>query len=283
MPPLVEVGTVAGREQTGKSLWLVHLDLPQLAPQVQPGQVLLVRCTDPEYPAFDPFLPRAYFVFAVDRSGGRLSLLVALRGRGSSWLTGRQEGGQVAVHGPIGRPITPARLTRHLLLLADSTVGVAALALAADAATRRGCAVTLVENAAREEQRVPARLLRADVEYRAASPAAGGLLGVLPALLPWADEVVIAAAPPLLETLASLRRARLAPFTLHANVPLRAIPLLNATSGGDAMPCGSGVCGACAVPTRGGTRLLCQDGPAFPLEDLRLDTTTALEDEGAQP
>lgn len=35
------------------------------------------------------------------------------------------------------------------------------------------------------------------------------------------------------------------------------------------MPCGSGVCGVCAVATGRGHRLACREGPAFPLEALR--------------
>jgi dihydroorotate dehydrogenase electron transfer subunit len=273
VPRRVEVGAVAGAEPVAPRLWLVHLDLPEIAPQVEPGHILLVRCADPEHPVFDPYLPRAYFAFAVDRHAGRLSLLVQRRGRGSAWLASRREGDRVLVHGPIGRRVAPARQTRHLLLLADDLVGVAGLALLAGEAAQRGLSVTLLENVPAAGEGLPARLLRADVEYRATSPDAGGLLGALPGLLTWADEIVVAAAPPLLDTMATLRRARLAPFTLHGSLPAQAIPLAEADSGaagGDALPCGSGACGVCAIATRGGSRLFCREGPAFPLDDLRL-------------
>lgn len=265
---------VAGVEEVRPALYLLHLELPGIAPLAQPGQLLMVRCADPDYPVFDPFLPRAYFVFAVDRQGGRLSLLVERRGRGSAWLASRREGDRLAAHGPVGRPLTPGRLTRHLLLLADSTVGVAALALLASESARRGLSVTLVENARGAEGGLPPHLLRADVEYRAVTPEAGGLLGALPGLLPWADELFLAAAPPLLDTLAALRRSRLAPFTLHANLAVQALPLAEpapGAGGGDLLPCGTGICGACAVSTRQGVRLRCTEGPAFPLEWLRLE------------
>ena len=270
---------VAGAEQVGERLYLLHLDLPEVAPQVQPGQLVLARCADPEYPVFDPFLPRAYFVFGLDRQAGRLSLLVERRGRGSAWLASRREGDGVLLHGPVGRAVAPGRLTRHLLCLAESAMGVAALALLAGEAARRGLSVTLVQNVSDGEAGLPAHLLRADVEYRTTSPEGGGLLGTLPQLLPWADEVVVAAPGPLLDTLAALRRARLAPFTLYAGLPAQAIPLpdSHATSSGEVLPCGSGVCGACVVRTRGGDRLFCREGPAFPLEDLRLELDDAAD------
>ena len=268
---LAGTGVVAGTEQVGDQLYLLHLDLPEIAPLVQPGQLVLVRCSDPDYPAFDPFLPRAFFVFAADRSAGRLSVLVERRGRGSAWLTGRREGDRVLAHGPVGRRITPERLTRHLLLLADGFTGVAALSFLGSEAARGGLAVTLLQNSANGG--LPPHLLQADVEYRSTSPEVGGLLGALPALVPWADELVIAAAPPLLDTLAALRRSRAAPFTLSAGKPIRAVPLFQprlGAGGGDLLPCGTGMCGACEVRVQGGWRLFCHDGPAFPLEELRL-------------
>jgi hypothetical protein len=156
------------------------------------------------------------------------------------------------------------------------------LALLAAEAGQRGCSVTLVENVVKRSgapSGVPPELLRADVEYRATSPDAGGLLGTLPGLLSWADEIVIAAAPPVLDTLGALRRSRAAPFTLYANLPMQAVPLHSAApgGGGDLVPCGTGVCGACAVSTNRGMKLFCQDGPAFPIETLRVEETDVIE------
>jgi dihydroorotate dehydrogenase electron transfer subunit len=275
VPQFVETATVAAAEHVTPTLWLVHVDAPQIAVQARPGQFVLVRCADPEYPSNDPYLPRAYFVFAADPGAGRLSILVERRGRGSAWLCARQAGDRALLHGPAGREVRPSALTRHLLLIAEGPAAVASLTWLAATATRRGLAVTLVENVNGERTRVPARLLSPDVEYQATSPDTGGLLGALPPLIRWADEIAIAAAPDLLELLAALRRSRLEPFTLHAGVPVQALPLVSAgaawagLSGGDFLPCGAGWCGACAILTRGGRRLFCREGPAFRLEDLR--------------
>jgi dihydroorotate dehydrogenase electron transfer subunit len=282
MATRVELGAVAGAQAVGSGLWLVHLEAPALAGAARPGQSLLVRCTDPALPAGDPFLPRAYFVFAADRRVGRLSLLVDVRGRGSAWLAGRREGDRVLLHGPAGREVRPARATRHLLLLAEGAVAVAGTSLLAAEATRARLAVTLIAGTGPGLPAVPPELLPPDVEYRLATPAGGGLLGALPDALAWADEVVVAAGWPLLETLATLRRARLEPFTLRASLPLQAMPLLAGAGGGDAMPCGRGACGVCAVATGRGYRLACREGPAFPLEALRFapepEDATADED-----
>lgn len=268
----VEAALVAGCERVGERLWLLHLDAPAIAPSVRAGQWVMVRCAEVDVPVWDPFLPRAYFAFAVDRAAGRMSLLVERRGRGSAWLCGRREGDRVLAHGPMGREVGPAKLTRHLLLLAEGTVGLSALALTAAEASARGRAVTLVRNGAAGEDEAPPHLLPPDVEYRSTSPEAGGLLGGLASLLAWADEAIVAAPPPFLDTLQSLRRTRLAPFTLHGSLPVQAVPLPEwglVSRGGDALPCGTGACGACVVRTRERQRLFCLDGPAFPLEELR--------------
>jgi dihydroorotate dehydrogenase electron transfer subunit len=278
MPLVAETAVVAACDHVGEALWLLHLEAPQVAAQAGPGQFILVRCSDPA--VFDPLLPRAYFVHAVDSAAGRLSLLVEWRGRGSAWLCRRQAGDAVLVHGPAGRPVQPDRQTRNLLLLADGIVAAAGLALLASGAARRGIAVTLVENASADRSRLPAQLLAPDVELRLTTPEAGGLLGILPSVIRWADEIVVAAAPDLLETMASLRRARLEPFTLHAGLPVRAMPLLGApgSGGGDALPCGAGWCGACVITTHAGPTLYCREGPAFPLEDLRFSLADGDDD-----
>jgi len=280
----VETATVAAAEHVGPALWLLHLDASQVAAHSRPGQFILVTCSDPEYPTYDPYLPRTYFVLAADRAAGRLSILVERRGHGSAWLCSRQPGDRLLVHGPAGRELRPLPPTRHLLLLADGAAAVASEAWLATEAARKGQSVTLVENVPSGRHDVPPRLLSPDVEYRACSPEAGGLLGALPSLIGWADEIVMAAAAEVLEVVTSLRRSRLDPFTLHAGVPIQAIPLLwignwtaststgtpgEVLGGGNFLPCGAGWCGACSVWTRTGRRLFCRDGPSFPLQDFR--------------
>lgn len=269
----VEAALVVGMERVAERLWLLHLETTAIGKGVRAGQFVLMRCAEVDIPVWDPFLPRAYYVFGVDRAAGRLSLLVERRGRGSAWVCSRREGDHVLAHGPIGREIRPAKLTRHLLLMAEGTLGLAAVGLLASDAAERGLSVTLVQNVGPEDAEVPPHLLPSDIEYRATTPAAGGLLGEFATLLAWADEVVIAASAPLLNTAQALRRTRMAPFTLHSGLPVQAVPLptWGTAGGGDLLPCGTGMCGACVVRTRERARLFCLDGPAFPLEELRLE------------
>src|SRR5687768_1797517 len=133
----IAAALVAGTERVGERLWLLHLEAAGVAGGVKGGQWVMVRCAEVDVPVWDPFLPRAFFVFAVDRAAGRMSLLVERRGRGSAWLCSRREGDRVLVHGPVGREVQPSKMTRHLLLLAEGTLGLTAVALiAAEASTR---------------------------------------------------------------------------------------------------------------------------------------------------
>ena len=197
MATRVELATVAGLQSVAPALCLVHLEAPSLAPAAGPGQALLVRCADPEHSA-DPYLPRAYFVFAVDRQAGRLSLLVEVRGRGSAWLARRQEGDRVLLHGPVGREVRPARQTRHLLLLASGAIGVAGTSLLVATAARGGLSVTLIAGSGAPDGAPPGGALPRSCSRRtwstAPPPRSRSLLGALPDALGWADEVVVAAA-----------------------------------------------------------------------------------------
>jgi dihydroorotate dehydrogenase electron transfer subunit len=279
----VETGTVAGVDQIGPALFLIHLELREIARSCAIGQFILVRCSDLQFPSFDPFLPRSYFVLGLDPEAGRLSLLVRRQGRGSGWLCARRPGDSVAAFGPAGKEVRPRRLTRHLLLLADGFAASVVAASVGSAAARRGTAVTLVEGVAESETGFPTPLLHPDVEYQTTSPESGGLLGALPRLLPWADEILVAAPPALLETLGSRRRARLAPFTLHANLPLDALLVPNWDGQGSAgIPCGIGVCAGCEIRLRRGRALYCEAGPAFALEALRFEDEEPEEETGEE-
>src|SRR4028118_445811 len=62
---------VVGDERIGERLWLLHLEAPEIAKATRAGQFVLVRCAEVDVPVWDPFLPRAFFVFGVDRAAGR--------------------------------------------------------------------------------------------------------------------------------------------------------------------------------------------------------------------
>ena len=121
----------------------------------------------------------------------------------------------------------------------------------------------------------------------------------LPACLPWPGprlerdcavtlytDAHLSALPSTLEIypLSSLREALTWPDLLALDLPLERLPALRDLLGlqpGDLLPCpaqaliwtpmpcaGLAECGACAVPSRRGYKLACEDGPVFPLNHL---------------
>ena len=122
-------------------LHLVELHLPALAQAVQPGQYCMVRCCHPA--ATDPLLRRPFFVHTVQRRQGLCTLLVHIRGRGTSWLSTQREGAALDILGPMGHGWEVRSTVRNLLLVSEGSM-FTAVTLLAQSAIEQELAVTLV-------------------------------------------------------------------------------------------------------------------------------------------
>jgi NAD(P)H-flavin reductase len=146
---------------------------------------------------------------------------------------------------------------RRLLLIGEG-VALAPLVWLADEESARGRSVTILLTAASGVLPYPLDLLHREVEVVVAhsSSGQGSLSSLLPELAGWADQIVVSSVAPLYRQIDEIVRPL--PFRRPCAV-LMAPP----------MPCGVGLCGACAVTLhRHGARLACVDGPAFQLRDL---------------
>ncbi|HZQ35443.1 MAG TPA: hypothetical protein VFD32_05885 [Dehalococcoidia bacterium] len=225
------------------------LDAPELSERPRPGQFLMAQCGD----GLDPFLPRPFFA-AGARDGGRFDLLVAAAGKGSDWLAQRRAGDTLQAVGWCGRGVAPAPGTRHLLLGA-AAVEIAALLLLVEQAIARGLSVTLVTAPAGGLPPYPPGLLPPEVEVEVAADPGPALAAALVERIGWADEAFVCGDEALLRALSAGR------LRLQSRTPVWA-------QRWQRLPCGTGLCMACPVETRRGTRLLCSDGPWFALRDL---------------
>ncbi len=156
---------------------------------------------------------------------------------------GWEPGTRLELRGPIGNGFAlPAGVRRLVLVALGDTVS--RLLPVADAALRLGMEVALFGDAV-----LPG--LPSAIE---ASP-----LAALPEALSWAD--FLALDMPLEELPHTKDRLGVA---ADASLPCPGQALVLAP-----MPCaGLAGCGACAVRTRRGWKLVCEDGPVFPLQDL---------------
>lgn len=272
---------VADQRVSGDLRWLT-LQAPQLARSVRPGQYLLVRCAGAG--SYDPLLRRPLFVAAAEEAIGQIGLLYEPNERGLQWLARALPGETLDILGPFGEPFELGRGTRTLLMLGEG-LGIAALLLLSAHATRRGCSVTLLAGALRNSLLPPPFLLPADVEYQTIVGRAIDLLRdpqteqnpldstsktkrkqavksasppMQPTLINWADQVAATLPRAQLGELANTVRATKFRWERGFAQVLVESPLV----------CGVGACGVCASELRGGTRLLCVEGPVVDLRDL---------------
>lgn len=246
---------VIERRLLAPGLVLLWFAAPAISRIARPGQFVMVLTT----PGLDPFLPRAFWIHRLrdGDSGEEMALLVRDAGCGTHLLADAAPGQRFQISGPLGRPLSLAAGVRHLLLIAEG-VGVAPLVWLADEESARGRSVTLLMASPDGADPYPVALIRPEVEVVTAEGAnpAQSVAHLLPELATWTDQIVVSAGEPLYRRVGEALDPL--PFRRPSTV-LLAPP----------MPCGTGICGVCAVTVRRrGTRLACIDGPAFELRDL---------------
>jgi dihydroorotate dehydrogenase electron transfer subunit len=244
------------RQEIADGVFLIVIDAPRLAGEVQPGQYCQVRCSD--VGASDPFLRRPLFVSEIDRERGRCSFLIYVRGRGTAWLASRPVGHVLDIIGPLGRGWRPDPTTRNLLLLGEQPYLTSMLALI-QPALRQELAVTLICASDNASEPYPAALLSPEVEYQIFAGDAPGLVGQLQQYLAWADELYCGVSR---ETWRLLRQA----------YPRWQEDHLVRVVCWEPLPCVSGTCLACLRETRHGERLICREGPVFDAAEYTIDS-----------
>ena len=165
-------------------------------------------------------------------------------------------GAGIELLGPIGHGFCPPATAKRWLLAtldcpADRLLGLV------DQGVARGAAVSLWSS-----QPPPALPPQVEVTTDLAEA------------LAWADYLALdllpESLPHLRRRLAILLTARRRPGTEVGSLDAWELPLPPTAQAliGHEMPCGIGVCGACAVKARRGWKLTCVDGPVFDLREL---------------
>src|SRR5919199_404921 len=140
-PPVQRVVEVVGRRPVGAYVELTFA-APEIAQRAVPGQFVAFAIGDRS----SAMLLRRSIAIA-GTAAGRLTVVVAPHGPGSTWLAGLQPGQTVDVVGPLGRPFPlPAPGTPALLV--GGGYGAAALVPLAAALAAQGSPVAAVAGAA---------------------------------------------------------------------------------------------------------------------------------------
>ncbi|MBL8928738.1 MAG: hypothetical protein JNL54_01315 [Kineosporiaceae bacterium] len=274
------------------------LDAGQVARTAQPGQFVALSVGG----ADSAMLLRRCFSIAGRREGG-IELLIAARGKGSTWLTQRRPGTSLDVIGPLGGPFPPAP-RRAGVVLVGGGYGAAPLLWFAEELIARGRAastVQLVLGAASQDRLAgveQARALGAGVHVTTDDGSAG-IAGRVTAAVPAALAAARREAPresrpaPGSAPAAGSGSAETAgpPVEVYACGPmamLRAVSEVAAEHGSptwcaveESMACGVGVCMTCVLPIRGADGVVrnlrtCTDGPTFDARAIVWDQIPSL-------
>ena len=243
-------GIIKAKAEPMTGVHLLYLHCPTLAASAAPGQFVMVRSSA----TTDPYLRYPLPIHRLQPDG---IVIIVPAVESVAWLAQRQVGAEVDLLGPGGRALEMQR-KQHIALLAQG-VGVAPLLCIAD---RAQGPVTLVLQAATAGQVYPRELLPKTIEYQ---PFIGRTVDdawqqALVSLAGWAQVIYAAGSDAFYRQL----RVRLgaSPLQMRAGT-------VQGWVNGD-LACGSGVCRGCAIQTRRGTRLRCQDGPFMDLDELEV-------------
>ncbi|HYY55637.1 MAG TPA: dihydroorotate dehydrogenase electron transfer subunit [Candidatus Dormibacteraeota bacterium] len=264
---ILETARVVAATEIGELGTLLAVRAPDVASRAQAGQFAHVRPGT----GWDPLLRRPYSFCRIDRDGGEIELIVKPLGTGGEWIATRRPGDALDLLGPLGTSFVVSRSTRNLLLIAGGT-GIAPMrVLAEQEGDRRN--VTLLMGGRTIQHLWPSDRLPASVEYvTTTEDGSFGLKGrvtdALPALLPWADQVMACGPWPMLAALAAMRESL---ARGPVGEPGRAALLDAQVAVEQHMGCAMGVCRACVIVTARGNERVCREGPVFAIEDVRFD------------
>ncbi|MBI2852102.1 MAG: dihydroorotate dehydrogenase electron transfer subunit [Chloroflexi bacterium] len=244
-----------GRAILGSHLMRLHC--PEIAAEAKPGQFVMVRCPDEV-----GILPRPFSIHRVRNEDIGLFYAVLEGGKGTPWLSRRQQHETLELFGPLGNGFSINSASKNLLLVAGG-VGVAPLIFLAQQAVRERCSATLLLGAAATSQLYPRNLLPPKVKLAIAteegsSGRKGRVTDLIPEFIGEADQVFACGPMAMYKDMHRLRNDLLKDKPTQVSLEM-------------VMGCGRGICYGCTVKTKNGVKEACTDGPVFELDDILWD------------
>lgn len=249
------------RRQHAHDLFELEFRVGQTLGRARPGQFVMLGPLGEL--AWDPFLRRPFSIYRL--AGDRLSLLVAVAGRGTRLLADLQPPVRLGMLGPLGNGFRPPAAARQTVLVAGG-LGVAPLVFLAERLLSRQRPVTLVMGVRARSWLPPLGWLeKAGVQLQVASE--DGSVGKP------------GTAIDLFEHLLAARRFSPASTYLAGCGPrpmLQALYRVASRWGGSVevslenrMACGTGACLGCSIQLASGENArVCREGPVFPAREV---------------
>ena len=239
---------VVSRIELMPGIHLIRIEAAEIAGESCPGQFVTVRCGE------DSLLRRPFSIHKAEN--GQMELLFATVGHGTEWLAHCEKGDSLDMLGPLGNGFEIYPNLRNLLLIAGG-IGVAPLVCLAEKAVPDGFSVKLILGAATASQLYAEAIEGVEI-IRITDDGSAGEKGLatdlLPSLAKWADQIFACGPIPMYRTMAGMAD----------EFEGKSVQILLE----QVMGCGVGACRGCAVPTKQGMKMVCQDGPVFDLREI---------------
>ncbi|MFO8011342.1 MAG: dihydroorotate dehydrogenase electron transfer subunit [Dehalococcoidia bacterium] len=230
-------------------VFCMEIDAQQISRYVKPGQFVTVSCGE------KALLRRPFSVYRA--VNGRIEILFQVIGSGTHWLATRRAGESIDILGPLGNGFEVAE-GLHKLLLISGGIGVAPMIYLAQEAVANGYEVKMIMGAASASRLYPDSVEGVDLAKTTEDGSEGQkgcATDLLPQMVDWADQVFACGPTEMYRTMAEMVEI----------FEGKSVQILLER----VMACGVGACRGCAVPTEAGIKMVCQDGPAFDLREIK--------------
>ena len=231
---------------------LIDIDASHIAQKAKPGQFVNVSCGS------DLLLRRPLSIHRIKNSK-QISLLFAVVGNGTKWLSQREKGENLDLIGPLGTGFSIQQQSRKLLLLAGG-IGIAPLVFLAQSALGEGKMVKLLIGARTKNCLYPRKLLPEGIETFVTTEdgsegRSGKLTDIIGEYVDWADQIYTCGPRAMYQTIAEQSGQWASPKPVQVSLEVR-------------LGCGIGACYGCSIKTKNGMKKVCQDGPVFHLDEV---------------
>ncbi len=245
--PLESRARLVKNQTLGAEISCLTLEAPWIAGSARPGQFIMVGCAPSQAGAPEPLLMRPLAVAGVE--GGLVSLLMAVKGRGTRFLAAQEPGAELTLRGPLGNGFSEPK-GPGLLLVAGGLGAAPLLSVHRRFRKRKDLKIDFILGVPGKGFESLVDLLAQEIPDLQVFSDDGcmGAQGNACTALPAAPDEVWACGP------VPMYRALL--DRLDPGVPV--LVSLEARMG-----CGYGGCLGCVVPTKQGNLRACCEGPVF--------------------
>jgi dihydroorotate dehydrogenase electron transfer subunit len=242
-----------------KGAYLFRIAAPEIAAAALPGQFVMVRCGD------ETILPRPFSIHSA--SGGEISLLIGVVGKGTAWLSCKKQGDALDIFGPLGNGYTLAEKSSNILLVGGG-LGIAPLRFLTEKAAGAGKQVTILNGARNAASLIPVMSSQGMFSkgiaavavhcFNATEDGSEGFKGLATQLIPHylekIDQVFACGPVSMYKTMAQMEVLKNKPVEVSMEIM---------------MGCGTGVCYGCTVKMQNGSlKQVCKDGPVFMMDEV---------------